>query len=185
MNNNIINYRLATRYTDALIDIALKENQLDVVEKQLADLKKLFRADNSYVLKFAADMTLSKKVKKGVMSEILKKFGALKLIEDFFMLLFDNRRGFLIQYIFKSFYFRYNRIKNVRTATIESAVELKDDETRKVIDFLAKKTGRKIQLRKIVNPKIIGGFIIKYGDNTINCGISRNFEILQKKFLLN
>jgi len=185
LENNILNYKIATRYTDALIDIAQKQNKLDEVEAQIRELKKIFRADNNRLLNFVSDMTLSKKIKKETISEIFKRLGVMPLITDFFMIFFDNRRGNIIRYIFKSFYYRYNRIKNVRTATVQSVVKLTEAEVNKIVEILTKKTGKKILLKQELNPEIVAGFIIKYGDNTINCAVAREFEILEKQFLLN
>ena len=68
---------------------------------------------------------------------------------------------------------------------VQSVVKLTEAEVNKIVEILTKKTGKKILLKQELNPEIVAGFIIKYGDNTINCAVAREFEILEKQFLLN
>jgi len=55
-----------------------------------------------------------------------------------------------------------------KIATVVSAIELKEEELEKIKMFLKRKFGQELNVKLIVDPKIIGGLVIKYRDQVID-----------------
>ncbi|MDR2007136.1 MAG: F0F1 ATP synthase subunit delta [Acidaminococcales bacterium] len=59
---------------------------------------------------------------------------------------------------------------------ITTARELPPDEYEEIVNSLKRKLGREIFAERKIDPKIIGGIIIQYGDNIIDGSVARQFK---------
>lgn len=59
---------------------------------------------------------------------------------------------------------------------ITTARELPDNEYQKIISGLSSKFGRQVFVEKAVDPEIIGGMIVQYGDNIIDGSVRRQLS---------
>lgn len=68
------------------------------------------------------------------------------------------------------------RQKSGAQVKITTARELPPAEYEAILRKIARKFGREVFAEKAVDPKIIGGIIIQYGDNVIDGSIARQFK---------
>ena len=72
------------------------------------------------------------------------------------------------------------------TATVTTAVPLNDTLREEIREIVLKIGGRKsVQLKEVVNPDMIGGFILKVGDKQIDDSIHSKLKMLEHKFTQN
>ena len=64
----------------------------------------------------------------------------------------------------------------ITTVAITTARELSDDEYSSIIANLAKKFNSEIYLEKFIDPDIVGGIILKCGDNIIDGSVARKLK---------
>ena len=64
----------------------------------------------------------------------------------------------------------------VATVKITTARELPEQEYQGITSSLSKKFGREVFVEKEVNPDIIGGLIVQYGDNIIDGSVVRQLK---------
>ncbi len=64
---------------------------------------------------------------------------------------------------------------SAKQATVESAVSLSESQKKDVVELIADKWGDK-QVTFVVNPKIIGGLLIRLGDQTIDLTVASRMQ---------
>lgn len=69
-----------------------------------------------------------------------------------------------------------------REVLVESATELTFTESQRVSSDLAKDYGKKLNIRFITNPALLGGLRIKVGDNVLDGSVEGRLDRLSKAF---
>lgn len=166
---------VARRYGQAAFDIAREQNTLDVWKRDLdfaaaifADQKLVHGLDDPKVgepdKQTAVEHTLGGKV-----SPL-----ALNLVK----MLVQRGRANVIGRVAAEFTNLYNRANNVVVADVTTALQLNDEEMRKVVATLSRITGKSVQVRTHVDPNIIGGLVARIGDELIDASIATRLHEL-------
>ena len=100
----------------------------------------------------------------------------------FINIITKKKREFLLESIASSFITLYKQKNNIETATVTTATKLNDDLKREVITFIEQQGNKKVELKEIINSKIIGGAIIRMGDKQLDTSVSKEISELRKIF---
>jgi F-type H+-transporting ATPase subunit delta len=76
----------------------------------------------------------------------------------------------------------YKNYQGIEVAYLTTAVAVDDATRSKVLDIVAKQTGKKVELIEKVDAAVIGGFILRYGDNQVDTSIAGKIHDLKKEF---
>ncbi len=106
-----------------------------------------------------------------------------KIISNFVDILYYNNDMHLIDRILVDFSDLWNRNKDIVKAEISSAHKL-DSKTE---DYLLSKIkelakAKEIDIKQVIDEKIIGGVVIKYGDKILDSSILSRIKRLQEEF---
>ena len=66
-------------------------------------------------------------------------------------------------------------------AEVRSAVALSDDQTKRLAEALSKSTGRKLNLKVVVDPSVLGGLVATVGDEVIDDTVRTRLEQLKTR----
>jgi F-type H+-transporting ATPase subunit delta len=66
-------------------------------------------------------------------------------------------------------------------AEVRAAVELDDDTKRKLGEALSKATGRRVEVKVLVDPSVVGGIYAKVGDQVIDATVRRRLQELKEQ----
>jgi F-type H+-transporting ATPase subunit delta len=66
-------------------------------------------------------------------------------------------------------------------AEVRSAVALSEDQTKRLADALGKSTGRKLNLKVVVDPSVLGGLVATVGDEVIDDTVRTRLEQLKTR----
>jgi len=77
----------------------------------------------------------------------------------------------------------YNINKGIVPATIISATPLSAESEKEILKKADQLTSFKIKLKKIIDPKILGGFIIRVGDLQYNASLSNRLNVLKRELV--
>jgi len=94
------------------------------------------------------------------------------------LLIKNNQMGLLYKIISSLKDFRLKQF-NIEEAEIISVIPLTDKEKEKAEKILEKKSGHKILIREKVNPNIMGGVVLRYGDTIIDGSILKKIKTLR------
>lgn len=173
---------VAKVYGDALFDLAIENNELDEVAKEIQVLKDTLAA-NTELLQFLNHPKISNEEKIKSIEEIFKgKFS-------------DTTVGFLVVVVTKN---RYNELDAIMTyfleavreyrkigkASITSAFELTKEQKQKIENKLLDSTEYvEFLIDYKVDPSIVGGLVIRIGDRVVDSSIKSKIELMRKDLM--
>jgi F-type H+-transporting ATPase subunit delta len=174
--------RVASRYAKSILTLAIEK---DCLAATLADMELVLRigkesADLRYLL---ASPIVKADKKQAVLKAIFDgKLGELS--NAFIQLLTAKRRETLLLEIADAFIAQYRTFKNIRTAEVRSAVKL-DEGVRKEILAKITQDANSVELTEIIDPELIGGFVVRVGDLQIDTSVANSIRDLKKIFKSN
>ncbi len=71
---------------------------------------------------------------------------------------------------------------NKELAEVRSAIELTDDQKLRLITALESATGKKVELKVIIDPSVLGGLVAQVGDTVIDGSVKTRLQQLQTAF---
>jgi F-type H+-transporting ATPase subunit delta len=172
--------RAALRYAKAVLNLA-KETQKEV------------EVNNSMLL-IAQTISESNELAIVLSSPIIKVSDKIKALNAIFSeavdqitlgvigLLGENKRLPLLTLVAKQYSILFDHDKLIDTAKVTTAVPLTAALNKKVLAKIKELTGQDATIENIVNPDIIGGFILRVGDIQYDASISNNFNELRRQF---
>ncbi len=75
-------------------------------------------------------------------------------------------------------------MEGVLKVDVLSAVPLTDNELRAIVAKLEAQTRKRIETKTTVDPSLIGGIAVKYGDNLLDGTVKAGLRRLKEKFYL-
>ncbi|MDF9798308.1 F-type H+-transporting ATPase subunit delta [Catalinimonas alkaloidigena] len=176
----MVNTRVASRYAKSLIDLAVEKKILKEVYQDMVFFMETSKSNRDFVLMLRNPIITHEK-KKAVLYALFKdKFNPATLA------LFDiitrkNRESYLPA-IAESFEIQYRQHQGIVKATVTTPMPLTDTLKKKFIELVATQTGKKIELEEKVDPSIIGGYVLKIGDQQMDNSIIAKLKTLSYEF---
>ena len=171
--------RAAIRYAKALLNLAIDTNKTDELNQDMLSISSTIEETkdlqimlNSPVIKASA--------KKDTLLAIFSDLTNISkgLIDQ----LVENKRLAILENIAKQYTIIYDHYKGTQVAKVTSAIPLTDELKEKVLDKVKDIIGKKVTLENIIDPSILGGFILKVGDKQYDASISGKMNNLRREF---
>ncbi len=166
----------ANRYAQALLDLAIEKNTLDVVFKDMDLITLTIKGSNE--LRILLDSPVVKSDKKQVILNQIFGNEISELSNQFLQLVSKRKRESLLENIASSFISMYKKYKNIIVAEITSAVKLSDEQKKNIIALL--KTDATVEVVEKIDSSILGGFIVRVDDKQIDASILREINDLKQ-----
>ncbi|ORY04609.1 F1 complex, OSCP/delta subunit of ATPase [Basidiobolus meristosporus CBS 931.73] len=170
------------RYATALFTAAAKKNKLEAVEGEMTRIGG-FIEKNPKIQFFLENPTLSRDQKKAGLELLFKEYKYSEVTRNLFELLADNGRLNETTKIISAYRSLMMAQRGEVLVTVTSAVDLKPVQLRQIKESLAKGTlagNSKLTIQNKVNPTILGGLIIEFGDKTIDLSVAAKVAKLNK-----
>ncbi len=171
--------RAAQRYAKALLSLASEQNQLDAIDAdiRLIDQTVVDSKDLRVMLK---SPIIKSELKQACLHQIFK--GVNPLVTNLFEVLLQNKRINLLPDVVKAFIGLVDKLNNVTTAKVTTAVPLDADMEAKIRQKIKEITGDEATLVKHIDENILGGFVLRIDDLQYDASISGKLTSLQQKF---
>lgn len=95
------------------------------------------------------------------------------------LLLFDKKRGMLVEQVQKAYRSRFNATRRRATVTVTSAQPLDEGTTSELRALLSKRLEKEVQMETAVDPALIGGLVLRVEDQVIDNSIRGRLEALR------
>ena len=171
--------RVASRYAKALLGLASERGELKAVESDINTLSSLVDSSKEFELLLVSPVVKPDQ-KKAVLNALLKD----KLSEVTFMfiiLLVSKGREGAIASIVEEAKSQLRAMNNIQAATVKTASPLDEDSRAKILAQVAKLHNGEVELKEIVDPEILGGFVLRLDDKEIDASIKRQLNTLGRK----
>ncbi|AGY58478.1 ATP synthase F1 subunit delta [Gloeobacter kilaueensis] len=163
--------QIALRYAEALKDLGLsEEGLLDEFGRTTEALLEVLDA-NPELERLLATPLVSLADKKRVLAQIFE--GKVHpYVLNFLQLLVDRRRIGFLRPICNQFQILLRKLQQVTLAEVISAVPLSQEQQEALLARIQTRTSaRRVELRTRINPELLGGMIIKIGDEIIDASL--------------
>jgi F-type H+-transporting ATPase subunit delta len=168
-----------TGYAEALFRVVQAEGNLDVVEDELFRFAKVL--ETNHELKQAlSDHSLERSQRMKILDELLgdkvlpQTLGLLEFIVA------QGRARQLPQILERLTGLAAEARRSV-VAEVRSAVPLDDGQRKELAAALSKATGKRVEIKVLVDPSVIGGVVAKVGDTVIDGSVRRRLEQLREQ----
>lgn len=176
----MIETRVSYRYAKSLIDLSLEKGQLEQVREDMLLVFETIHASHELSI-----MLKSPIIKTDKKQEILKAIfgGKIGVISsEFIDIITRKRREFELEGIAESFLNQYKKNKQILTAVITTASGLDKSLREKVMQIVKGSTKSEVVLEEKINKDLIGGFILRVGDQQVDASILRQIKNLDRSF---
>jgi F-type H+-transporting ATPase subunit delta len=170
---------VAERYAGALFELAKAANEIGKIEETLDRFLGSLRSSPD-LRRFVLSPVFSGAGQKQGLAAILKAARITGLAHDFLLVLAKNRRLFAIEAVTKSFKALAAQERGEAEAEIVSAIPLTPAQKQDLTDTLRQKLGKTPRLTTIVDPKLLGGLIVKVGSQMIDTSVRTRLKNLEK-----
>lgn len=174
----------AERYAQALFDIAkLTHKDIEI----LAELEAFSDAvrTSPEIQKFLSNPYYDNEAKRKLLAKIYQeRFHAeFELVLNFFSVLLEKNRFSLIHEIVRRYKMIVDRDKGIGTALVRTAVPLDAEAEKRIVERLEKIAGYKIEVKKEVDPGLLGGVLVKVRHQVIDGSVKSRIENLKKELI--
>ncbi|WP_396172896.1 ATP synthase F1 subunit delta [Flavobacterium sp.] len=171
--------RAAIRYAKAILEISLSNgNAVNVNEDMLSIVTSI--AGSAELIDFLSSPIISSEVKMNALSEVFVTVQSET--KSLFRLLHDNKRFEILAQVALQYNTLFDQMNNVEVAKVTTAFPITADLESKVLAKIATISDKKITIENIVDPKIIGGFILRIGDKQYNASVANGLQELKREF---
>ncbi len=173
-----IKNELASRYSLALLEVAVENKQLDAVQDDLKALAKMCKENSA--LGFMLDCpTIAEKQKVDAMLALAAKAKFSKTTSDFLGTVASSNRLFALPAMIDAFFALIAKKNGIVPVSVISAIELDKKQTDEITDTLKKALGSSIALSLKVDASLLGGLMIKIGSVLIDSSLRSKVQQLK------
>ena len=171
--------RAAIRYAKALLNLAIDTNKADEINQDMLNISSTIEGTKDLDIMLHSPIVKAS-VKKDTLLAIFSDLHNVS--KGLINLLIENKRLAILENIAKQYTIIYDHYKGTQVAKVTSAVPLTDELKEKVLDKVKEIIGKKVTLENIIDPSIVGGFILKVGDKQYDASISGKMNNLRREF---
>ncbi|WP_221393363.1 ATP synthase F1 subunit delta [Dyadobacter sp. NIV53] len=168
---------VASRYAKSLIDLAKEKNVLEVVIEDM----KLFKdtADKNRGLMLALKSPVVRHEKKLNILKALFQDRVDPVSYSIFTIITKKNRESILDAIADEFIKQYNEYKGILKATVITTTPLTEELRKQFNNIVATATGKRIELEEKIDPKLIGGYILRVNDRQIDASLRSRLNELK------
>jgi F-type H+-transporting ATPase subunit delta len=170
--------KAAIRYAKAILDLS---NSKGISESVNNDMKLIASTINGNLElnTFIQNPTIKVEVKESALLEVFASVD--NVTKGLLHLLFENKRFEILEAIAVKYGELFDIMNNVEVAKVTTAIAMDAALEAKVLAKIATLSDKKITIENIVDPAIIGGFILRIGDQQYNASVANRLQVLKRE----
>lgn len=175
--------KVAKRYAQGLLDFTNESGQTDAVFSEMKDVVKIM-SESVDLNKFFLTPYIDAKKKTEVAGEIFKSFSPVS--QNLIKLIIKHGRENQLKNIAQQFINKVEDIKGVQRITLTTATQISNENIQQILrstDLVNQNA--QFDLEVNVNPGILGGYILRVGDQQVDASVKSKLNKIKKDFQLN
>jgi F-type H+-transporting ATPase subunit delta len=167
----------AKRYARAVFELAQQEGTVEQWAHRTAKVRELFA--DAEVAAVLSNPTIATEQREGLVTTAPKLFDdeATNLAR----LLIEAGRVEEAPEIEQEFQRLADEAAGRVRATVTTAIEIEDDERDRIARELSKRLEKEVRLSVVVDPRILGGMKLQYGDRVVDASVATRLEQLRRR----
>lgn len=173
--------QVAFKYAKALFEVANEKNEMTTVFQEIQALQTVC-SENERLVGALSSKSLSTKSRLELLEVLKKPFS--NTVQDFLSLLSDYNRLDTLPIITEDFIKLYDEENGILEATVTTTYKLEADQLNALKESLKKRFGaNEINIKNNTDETIMGGAVIRVGDQIIDGSIQQKLSNIKKLLL--
>lgn len=178
------NPRLASRYAKSVLDLAVEQNSLDTMLKDMQLLDSICKESVDFTNMLRSPVIKGDKKRTIVHAVLADRVSKLSLA--FIDLLISKGREANLPEIAPAFISQYKEMKKIKTVKLTTAVPVNDSLKQTILNKVSGTlAGNTVDLHTAVDPELIGGFVLEMEDRLFDASVLRDLKDVKAQFLDN
>jgi F-type H+-transporting ATPase subunit delta len=165
-------------YANALFEAAQEKGRLEAVREELQAFAEAVE-QVPQLRELLVNPQLDSRAKVDALGAVLAD--ADELVRNFLLLVAEKGRANQLTEIVREFEALVAAEEGILDVELTTAVELSDDEATKLLGQIEQVSGRRLRARREVDPKLIGGFVLRAGSHRADASIRGRLERLRRE----
>jgi F-type H+-transporting ATPase subunit delta len=174
--------RIARTYAEALLDIADRRGEADLIGDEFRSLGKDVFPHVPELESFLSSAAINKRARDAVLMKLFEGRSS-PLFLDFLRLLNRKDRLGLVRLIAVAYRTLREQQANLQRVLVETASPLDDAQRKALTETLAAALGKKPILVVRQNPELIGGLVVHIGDKVFDTSVRSKLQTVRTKLL--
>ena len=174
--------KVAKRYAQGLLDFTQESGNTESVFNEMKDIVKIMSLSKDLNQFFSTPIIDARK-KEAIALEIFKDFSPVA--KNIIRLIIKQGRESQLKAIAQEFINKVEDIKGTQRISLTSASKLSEQNIQKIIADSKMVNVTNYDLETIIKPEIIGGYILRVGDQQIDASVRTQLNNIKKEFQLN
>jgi F-type H+-transporting ATPase subunit delta len=170
--------RAAIRYAKAILDLANSKGVAEAVNNDMKSIASTIES-NLELSTFIQNPTTKVEVKESALLEVFANVNGVT--KGLFHLLFENKRFEILNAIAVEYSRVFDESNGIEVAKVTTAIPMDAALEAKVLAKVSTLSDKKITIENIVDPSIIGGFILRIGDQQYNASVANRLQVLKRE----
>lgn len=175
--------RIAKRYATALLVHADELGIVDDIHRDVKQILEVFKANRQLQL-IAENPEVHLAKKRTVFTRVFEN-----MVDDlsmrFIQMLIYKRRENYLKPAFEEFVQLYNKKKGISRATLITSRPVSEATVAKIRQMVARATQTQVEMQTSEDASLIGGFLLRYGDNMVDASVKYRLRQINKKLVNN
>ena len=171
---------LARRYAKAAFEVALELGVIDQLESDFRMLSQLSKESRD-LRDLLRSPVIQPHQKQKVFSILLKDKVDLVSRNFIDLLIKHGRERYLVE-VAEEIINLYREAKGIVKVEIRSALPLSNENKSELISILQSQVGKQLEITEIIDPSLIGGFVIEYNDQQWDVSLRNEIRKLRSEF---
>lgn len=168
---------VAARYAKSLIELAKEQNVLEPVHEDMMFFQSVASQNRGLMLALKSPVVRHEK-KLAILSAIFKARVNPVTFAIFEIITKKNRES-ILDAIADEFIIAYQEFQGIQKAVITTTTPLTEELRAQFKGIVAKSTGKTVVLEEIIDPSLIGGYLLRVNDRQFDASIKSNLNKLK------
>jgi F-type H+-transporting ATPase subunit delta len=164
-------------YARALFEAAQEKGRLEPVRDQLEQVVTA-AAEVPELRELLRNPQLDPRARAAALEDVLA--GGDELLRNFLLVLVDKGRIGALELIAQEFERLVAEAEGVLSAELTTAIELTDDDERRLLKQIEDASGRKVEATRHVDPELIGGIVLQVGSRRLDASVLGRLDRLRR-----
>jgi F-type H+-transporting ATPase subunit delta len=168
---------IAQVYSRALFEVAQESGKLDVVREQLGQFADALEGNRDLAVFFFSPYFSTDEKKDGLQKAVE---GADATFVNFLETLLERHRMPAIYRIRAEYERLWDEENKLLPVEVTSAIDLDEATVKSIGDRIGEQTGQRVELTSKVDPAILGGIVLRVGNQILDASIKHRLDQLRK-----
>jgi F-type H+-transporting ATPase subunit delta len=172
--------KISVRYARALFQSALEKKILDKVNEDMIFISEVCKTPD--MKEFLGSPIIAPSKKEAILHKMFDK-NVEKITLSLLDLIVKNGRESFIPAITRVFIHETKKFKGITESVLTTAVKVDAGVKKQITDLISDVFKTKVDLKEIVDPGIIGGFVLRIDDSYIDASIKNKLRQIKKQLI--